>query len=426
MDAQPFTGKALRAAALPPASITAYEGSVRSGKTFTSLIEWVRFCRQGPPGLLLMTGRTERTIVNNLILPLQELLGPQRVKLNRGTSTVDILGRQVLLIGANNEAARTKIQGLTLAGAYADEASTLPESYFNMLYSRLSVAGARMWLSSNPEGPVHWLKVKWLDRARLWIDGEGRERVNPEGIDLHRVTFRLDDNENLPGDYATRTKAAYTGLWYRRYINAEWVAAEGSVYDQWDPDRHVIPAEQLPPMRRLLGVGVDHGTTNASAGIMLGLGVDGVLYAVDEWWERPPKAEARLTVEQQSQSLRGWLAAHPPVEWVFTDPAAAAFKVQLFHDRLLNVTDADNAVTYGISTVASLLGTGHLRVSDRCTHLIEEIPSYVWDDKAAQKGEDKPVKVNDHACDALRYVVATTESVWRGQLADPRQLAEAA
>jgi len=419
VDARPFTGKALRAAQLPPASINAYEGSVRSGKTFTSLLEWVKYCRQGPPGLLLMTGRTERTIVNNLILPLQELLGTQRVRLNRGTSTVDILGRPVLLIGANNEAARTKIQGLTLAGAYADEASTLPESYFNMLYSRLSVPGARMWLSSNPEGPVHWLKVKWLDRARLWVDGEGNERVNPDGIDLHRVTFRLDDNPNLPADYVTRTKAAYTGLWYRRYINAEWVAAEGSIYDQWDPDRHVVPHELLPPMRRLLAVGVDHGTTNASAGILLGLGADRRLYAIDEWWVKPPSSDARLTVEQQSESLRAWLAAHPPVEWLILDPAAAAFKVQLFHDRVHNVTDADNSVVYGISTVASLLGTGQLKVSDRCKHLIEEIPSYVWDDKAAQKGEDKPVKVNDHASDALRYAVTTTESLWRGQLAEP-------
>lgn len=426
MDARPFAGKALRAAALPYASITAYEGSVRSGKTFTSLIEWVRYCRQGPDGLLLMAGRTERTIINNLILPLQELLGPRRVKLNRGTSTANILGREVLLVGANNEAARTKIQGLTLAGCYVDEASTLPESFFNMLYSRLSVAGARMWLSSNPEGPAHWLKVKWLDRARLWVDGENRERRNPDGIDLHRVTFRLDDNPNLPPDYVARTKAAYTGLWYRRYINAEWVAAEGSIYDMWNPARHVIAHDDLPPMRRVLAVGVDHGTTNASAGIRLGLGADGRLYAIDEWWVRPQVAETRLTVAQQSASLRAWLAAGPAPEWVLTDPAAAAFKVQLFQDGLRTVADADNNVTYGISTVASLLGSGQLLISDRCPHLIEEIPSYVWDDKAAQKGEDKPVKVNDHAADALRYSVTTTESVWRGQLATPAQLAEAA
>src|SRR6266704_146616 len=173
MEADPFVGKALAALAMPPESITAYEGSVRSGKTFVSLFDWLRFIRNAPEGPLLMTGRTERTVINNLILPLMDILGPKRVSLNRGNGTVDILGRQVLLAGANNEAARTKIQGLTLAGAYVDEASTLPESYFAMLYSRLSILGARMWLTSNPAGPAHWLKTEYLDRASRWIDREG-------------------------------------------------------------------------------------------------------------------------------------------------------------------------------------------------------------------------------------------------------------
>src|SRR5699024_222338 len=66
MEANPLTGKALRSLD-HTARITAYEGSVRSGKTFTTLIDWVRYCRTGPPGRLLMGGRTERTIINNLI-----------------------------------------------------------------------------------------------------------------------------------------------------------------------------------------------------------------------------------------------------------------------------------------------------------------------------------------------------------------------
>ena len=52
MEAKPLTGKALAAVRLPAASITAYEGSVRSGKTFASLLDWLRFIRTGPPGAL--------------------------------------------------------------------------------------------------------------------------------------------------------------------------------------------------------------------------------------------------------------------------------------------------------------------------------------------------------------------------------------
>lgn len=416
VDARPLTGKALTAVQLEPARVLAFEGSVRSGKTFASLLDWVRFTRTAPPGRLLMTGRTERTIINNLILPLQEMLGARRVRINRGEGKVWVLGREIMLIGANNEQARTKIQGLTLVGAYVDEASTLPESFFNMLYSRLSVAGARMWLTSNPEGPGHWLLVKWLQRARLWIDRDGRRHVNdaPGALNLVRVTFRLDDNPNLDPGYVADLKKSYTGLWYRRYIGAEWVAADGAVYDCWEPDRHVVAHADLPKITRCLGVGVDWGTTNPSAGILLGLGEDRRLYAVDEWWLAKPADAAGYTPGQQSESLRGWLdRLERRPEWVIVDPAAAAFRAQLFHDGL-STAAADNRVIDGIMTVSTLLARGQLAISDRCANLIRELPSYSWDDKATAKGEDAPVKINDHAADGLRYAVKSTESLWRG------------
>ena len=412
-------GKALLALSNPSTSIQAYEGSVRSGKTFTSLIDWLAFTRTGPEGALAMCGRTERTVINNLVIPLQEMLGKDRVKINYGTGTVTIMGREINVYGANNEQARTKIQGATLAGAYADEAATLPESFFSMLYSRLSVEGAKLWLTSNPEGPAHWLKKNWLDKAALWIDGAGNfhRNTSPDALDLHRYTFILDDNKSLPAAYVERTKKSYSGLFYRRYINAEWVAADGAVFDAWDPDRHVIAHDELPAMRSILGLGVDYGTTNATSAILLGLGQDNTLYAIDEWRYDSRQATVRLTDGQLSSALKDWLGqqagnGYTP-EWVIVDPAAASFKVQLDQDRVANVINGENDVLYGIRTIASLLNAGKLRISERCKGLISEMPGYSWDTKATEKGEDKPLKVADHSIDAFRYAVATTETNWR-------------
>jgi PBSX family phage terminase large subunit len=419
VEVRPLEGKALLVLANPSPSIEAYEGSVRSSKTFTSLLDWVAFTRNGPRGALAMIGRTERTAINNLILPLQELMGRDRVRINYGTGTVNILGREIHMYGANNEAARTKIQGLTLAGAYVDEATTIPESFFSMLYSRLSIAGAKLWLTANPESPAHWLKVNWLDKAVLWIDGEGRIHRNPsEGtVDLHRYTFILEDNKSLPPAYVERTKKSYSGLFYKRYILAQWVAADGAVFDCWDPDTHVLPYKDLPAMRHVLGVGVDYGTTNATSAVLLGLGVDGVLYAIDEWRYDSRQASIRLTDGQLSAALKDWLTAreaegHRP-EWVIVDPAAASFKVQLDQDRVQNVINGENDVLYGIRTVSSLLNAGKLRISERCKGLINEMPGYSWCTKSTEKGEDKPLKVADHSIDAFRYAVATTETNWR-------------
>ena len=434
----PLTGKVATAVTIPPwATIIAYDGAVRSGKTVGELLYWIKYCLHGPQGLLLIGGRTERTIANNLIRPLQTWFGTKNIIYRQSTGVCTIFGRECLVVGFNDAQAQTKIQGLTLAGALLDEAATIPESAFTMLVSRLSVPGARLFLTCNPEGPEHWLKRKWLDRARLWIDKNGvrHEQDDKNTLNLYRVTFILDDNTWLVNNnpqYITELKKQYTGLYYRRMIESEWVAAEGAVYPMWDPDKHVVDWTQLPPMSRILGVGCDYGTTNASTGIMLGLhelkdqygritGHD--LYVLDEFRYDSRAGNPRITDSDLSQRFRHWLdKPHLPYEtalqpeWIFVDPAAASYKVQLAQDGIRNLADGENNVSYGISRVATLLDTGKLHVSDKCKGLIEEFPGYSWDPKASDNGVDKPIKQADHSLDGLRYVVATTETEWQPQL----------
>ncbi|MBH0778812.1 PBSX family phage terminase large subunit [Nocardia bovistercoris] len=420
MIVRPLRGKARTAYRHSTAAINILEGSVRSGKTIGSLVDWVEFVRTGPAGNLLMAGRTERTLINNLLLPLQEIYGADRIIINTGSGTVSICGRSVLLIGANNEQARTKIQGLTLAGAYVDEAATVPESFWNMLVSRMSVEGARIWATCNPEGPRHWIKKKWLDRAKLWVDGDGKfhdrralfRRLPPghddRPLNLHRFTFTLDDNaHNLPAEYIANIKASYSGMFYLRMVLGRWALADGVIYHAFDRPKHVIAHGELPKMARVIALGIDYGTTNPTAGILLGIGVDNRLYALDEW------APERGTDAELSRSLADWLTKgkHSP-EWSYVDPAAASFKLQLYRDDTVRAADAINGVVDGVRTVASLFSSLQLFVSDRCERLLNEIPGYVWDPSASEKGEDKPVKADDHFCDALRYAVVSSQQVW--------------
>jgi len=67
----------------------------------------------------------------------------------------------------------------------------------------------------------------------------------------------------------------------------------------------------------------------------------------------------------------------------------------------------------GIRLVSTLLAAGKLKVHRSCQALITELPAYVWDDQAALKGEDKPVKIDDHGVDALRYGIMTTRGIWQ-------------
>jgi phage terminase large subunit len=103
-------------------------------------------------------------------------------------------------------------------------------------------------------------------------------------------------------------------------------------------------------------------------------------------------------------------------EWTIVDPSASSYIEQLHRDGVTGVTAADNSVLDGIRTVSSLFSTGDLLVHESARGLIDELPGYSWDDAAAEKGEDKPIKENDHSCDALRYGVRTTEALWRPYL----------
>jgi PBSX family phage terminase large subunit len=389
------------------------EGSIRSGKTIITLLRWVLFIRRAPRGgELVMVGRTRDSVWRNLIAPLQnpELFGKisDSVIGNYGAPTATILGRKVYLLGASDAKAEKVIRGLTVAGAYVDEITTIPEEFFTQLLGRMSVDGAKLFGSTNPDNPAHWFKTKYLDR------------IGAELPDWRSWKFGMEDNPSLSEKYKEAKRREFTGLWYRRFILGEWVAAEGAVFDMWDPDTHVIPWEKLPLMRRLISVGIDYGTQHATVAIMLGIGYDRKLYLIDELRLEAQPGYPRLNDAKQSQMIKEWLAQpHLPEEgnwlrpeYIIADQAGASLRTQLFDDGI-TTQSANKSVAYGLAMMARLFGEGVLFVSDRCKSFITEAPGYSWDPKAALAGEDKPIKVNDDALDAGRYAVVTTEAVWR-------------
>lgn len=416
--------KSRQVLALSTATIEAYDGAVRSSKTITSIYDFARGLRSSSVGEFAVVGRTERTAYRNIVEPMLQMFGKRHVTYNRGLGTLTIFGRKGYLIGANNEAARTKIQGLTLLFLYVDEAATIPESFFNMAFSRLSFEDSKMWLTANPEGRNHWLLINWLAKSRLWLKRDGTIVTDPASpIDLHRYTYTIDDNDYLPVKVKDRLKASYSGVWYLRFIMSEWTNAEGAIYDMWDPEVHTVLWADLPPMVRLFAVGSDYGTTNATTAELLGLGADGLLYIVDEWGHNSKTGQQRWTDAELSVGFRDWLGqAHTPhefepaIEHIILDPSAASYRQQLFRDGI-RAELAKNDVVEGIKTVSSLLTTGLLKVArDRCPGVVNEFPGYVWDPKATELGEDKPLKgagSEEHYLDGVRYAIYSTRQLWQ-------------
>ncbi|MEU8035699.1 terminase family protein [Streptosporangium sp. NPDC049078] len=399
-----------RSIAHSTARINIWSGAVRSGKTISSLLRWLMYVAQAPRGgALVVSGKTLDTVGRNILGPLQDpaLFGDvaQHVHYTRGASTATILGRQIEVITANDARAEGRLRGLTAAGAYVDELTLLPEAFFTQLLARLSVPGAKLFGTTNPDGPSHWVRKKFILRA-----GE---------LDLRHWHFTLDDNPALDPAYVAALKQEYVGLWYRRFIKGEWCLAEGAIYDTWDETRHVV--DGLPPIEQWIAAGVDYGTTNPFAALMLGLGADGRLYLTREYRYDSKLNRRSLTDVEYSARLRTWLdgGGHARPQYVVIDPSAASFRVQLHQDGVTS-TLGDNEVLPGIRTVASLLATDRLKVHRSCSGWIEEVPGYSWDDEKAEKeGIDAPIKTADHSLDGGRYAIHTTRAVWQYRLADP-------
>src|SRR5690606_11505139 len=224
------------------------------------------------------------------------------------------------------ERAEGKIRSLTLAGAYGDELSLWPESFFRILMTRLSVEGAKFFGTTNPDSPFHWLKKDYLARA-----GE---------IDLRHWHSTLPATPNVPRAYVQALENEYTGLWRKRFVLGLWVAAEGAIYDMFDPERHVV--DILPTLCEHW-VGIDYGTTNPFVALLVGHGDDDRLYVVDEWrWDSAASGRQKTDAEY-SRDLRAWLSKHGVrPRWIFYDPSAASFGIQLWRDNVPGVTQADN------------------------------------------------------------------------------------
>jgi PBSX family phage terminase large subunit len=397
------------------APLALWSGAVSSGKTIASLIAFLIALVAAPDhGLVVVVGRTLQTIERNLIDPLQSrhLFGPLSAHVHHttGSTTATILGRTVHLVGASDARAEGRIRGSTIALAYVDEATLVPHSFWMMLLSRLRVGSAsRLLATTNPDGPFHWLRKEFILRGA--------------DVGLTNWHFTLDDNPSLDPGFVRRLKTQYTGLWYRRFILGEWCLASGAVYDMFDESRHVV--DLLPYMRRWTAVGVDYGTVNPFSAVLIGEGEDRHLYAVSEYRHDSKTSLRQLTDAEYSCNVREWLAnvrrpgeqgaargVRP--EWIFVDPSAASFMNQLWSERVPGISPAINDVLDGIRSVSVALGSGLLRIHRSCTGLLGELPGYAWDEKAAERGEDKPLKMDDHSADALRYALHSTAHEWRG------------
>lgn len=376
------------------------DGAIRSGKTVSMSLSFIIWAMSSFNGQnFAMCGKTIGSFRRNVLFWLKLMLR------SRGYSITDHRADNLLVVrkngkenyfyifGGKDERSQDLIQGITLAGVFFDEVALMPESFVNQATGRCSVKGSKFWFNCNPDGPYHWFKVNWIDKCK-----------EKNILYLH---FTMDDNLSLAEDIKKRYRSMYTGVFFKRYILGLWAVAEGIIYDMFSKEKHTKDIKEF--FRILINgnryVSCDYGTQNATVFLLWNKGRDGKWYCIREYYYSGRDKAKQKTDSEYADDLKEWLEGIQ-IKAIIVDPSAASFIAEL-RKRGYKVLKAKNDVLDGIRLVGTMLNLEQLVFASSCKETIKEFASYVWDEKALERGEDKPTKRHDHCLDACRYFVST-------------------
>ena len=367
-------------------------GATRSGKTYLDF-RWIIPMRIreriGKDGLAVILGVTKSTIERNVLEPMRNIYGPELVGTISSDNRIWLFGERCYALGAEKITQVSKIRGSSIKYCYGDEVADWSIEVFELLKSRLDKAYSCFDGTFNPQYPSHWLKA-FLD----------------SGADIFSQTYTIDDNPFLPAEFVENLKREYEGtVYYKRYILGEWSLAEGMVYPAYsnalETPFHAERWEQA-------FLSIDYGTQNAFAALLWGK-LKGVWHIFAEYRYSGRDTQAQKTDDDYVRDMEAFVSGKLPENQreglrTVIDPSAASFIAAIMRSNLrFRVLKADNDVMDGIRDVAVCMQRGNVRIFDNLKELRKEFDGYMWDDKE----EDKPVKINDHMMDALRYGVRT-------------------
>ncbi len=385
------------------------DGAIRSGKTVAMLCGFFLWSlRTFEEETFILAGKTIGALKKNVIGPALQILRGWELPylyVSSGDETrLEVGGNVYYLYDAHNERSQDRLQGLTAAGALADEAALFPRNFIEQMIGRCSADGAKVWLSCNPESPAHYVKTELIERA--------------EEKRIYCLHFLMDDNLSLSSRTKDRYQRMFSGVFYRRFILGEWALTDGLVYPQFAdrPERYVLDA---PPPVQYAVVGVDFGGTGSAhaftlTGFTPGMGEvvvldeyyhdnrrDGVLspkQLEEDFVDFVRRAKARYRVyearcDSAEQTLMRGLAI-----------AAAGAKLRLDVKSALKGPIHERIAFYN-----SLMAQDRFKICSRCTQTIKALERAVYD--AKRPLEDVRLDDGSTNIDSLDSMEYTTEPV---------------
>jgi len=379
-----------------------------------------------------------RTTLNTLlsaISEVEEMMGQRIVAKNGHNQTkkeIHLINGSMIMYGGLGVTPedQDRIKSLEIGWYGVDEASEAPSKVVNMLKARLRLKLPNGTFpkyfgmyASNPE--PGWLKDEFVVPHQL---GSPRE-------DHIFVQALIRDNPWLPPEYLSELQRDNPPAWVKRYVNGSWDAVEGQVWPDFDRTVHVYPNEtsdfdiQFPntPGLKPFG-GLDHGQTNPTAFLAAYADSDGNIFVFDEYYSKGLVSSHCSSISERFEiGDFDYIEADPSMMAKTREKNGMPWSIFEEYDEYgISLSPANNSKEAGWNRVGEYLrvdpdhihpitgekGSPRLFFSTRCRHLLTEIPEYIWKRLADENSNPKEEarKLNDHACDALRYLIMSLPS----------------
>ena len=363
----------------------AWVGAIRSGKTQGAALAMLLHMERYSGQACILAGVTVSAVERNVLPYLEQYAQALGIGYRHWLtkSYCDLGKNRFFIFGGSDSDSQNLVQGMTAAGLLVDESTLLNESFVQQALGRLSLPGARAIFTMNPTSPRAWAKVNLVDRIEA---GEIRGKV---------INSRLDDNHYIDQQVRQELAADFHGVYRERFIEGKWASPQGLVYPGWPA------ADGAPPPLRFYDLAVDFGLSNPTAALLLGCDAQGRFHTAAEYYF-DGKRDGTRSAAEHADAIVG-LVGGRPLSRCIIDPSALSLNLEL-RKRGVPVRKGNSAQQAGIQAVLSAFAAGFLTVYPaRAPMLAAELDELAWDERAAERGNDKPHFGPDHAADAIRY-----------------------
>lgn len=372
-------------------------GAKRSGKTIINNDIFLKTLREvrtqadldgvkNP--MFILAGATIGTIYQNILI---ELMNRYDIDIRTDKwGNFYLMGVYIVQIGHERIDGVNKIRGMTAYGAYINEGSLANKYVFDEIISRCSGANAKIIVDTNPDSPHHFLKKDYIDNREA---------------NILEFKWTLYDNPFLPESYVENIiKTTPSGVFTERNLKGNWTIGEGAIYIDYDEKANKIEPGEIPQIIDCFA-GVDWGFKHYGAIVIIGLGIDGKYYLIEEHAKQFKDIDYWVSVAQEMIERYGDIP--------FYCDTARMENIAKFNQEGIKALNAIKDVLAGIEYVSELIKARDFLITQGTELFDIEINAYRWNEKTGE-----PVKENDDVQDSIRYALYSNKIYKQGRRAN--------